>query len=66
MTSKTKEELLSIAEEWANDQLEIWIGEYGAWDHLLEDPDTEFSDDDLDWIQNNVKFNINVEEVNYE
>lgn len=61
MTSKTKEDLLAIAQEWADDLISVWISEYGAWDYTVECE--EMTDDDLDWIQNNVKFNINVEEV---
>lgn len=56
-----KERLLKIAKEWAHDQIDNWINEYEAWDDLIEDE--TLSEEELEWIQDNVKFNINVEEI---
>lgn len=60
MNIDRKQELLSIAEDWASNCIDNWLNESGAWDHLVED---ELTEEELYWIQDNVKFNVNVEEI---
>lgn len=62
-----KEYLLSVAQAWANESLGDWIGEIGAWDDkIVEDPtdedDGNITLESWEWIRNNVKFTITVEE----
>lgn len=61
ITDQRKEDLLEIANNWAHDQIDSWLCEYGAWDDRIEDE--TLSDDELLWIQQNVQFNINVGEI---
>ncbi len=61
ITDQRKEDLLEIANNWANEQISSWLCEYGSWDDRIEDE--TLSDDELEWIQDNVKFNISVEEI---
>lgn len=56
-----KDRLLLIAQDWAYNQIDNWIGEYGSWDYIVECE--ELAEEDLEWIQENTKFIINVEEI---
>lgn len=48
---RSKEELLEIAEEVADQILKDWYGDYHSWDGLIEDGDLSF--EEWDWIQKN-------------
>lgn len=52
----SKEYLNSIALEWAEMTLESWQGEYDSWDVIAEDND--LSDEDLEYLMNDVQFEI--------
>lgn len=60
MNTNRNQELLAIAKEWAIDQIDAWISDYHAWDYLVGE---ELTEEDYEWIQDNVKFNISVEEI---
>lgn len=59
-----KEYLLSVAQVWAEETLDAWFREFDAWDNLFgaEDSNGFITGESLEWIQENVKFTIKVEE----
>lgn len=57
-----KEFLKRIAEVWLQNTIESWFYEYGSWDAVVEDND--LTEEDVEWIQNNIKFNFEAEIVN--
>jgi len=44
---------IDIYSSWVYNLISDWKGEYGAWDDLLESG--EVTDEDLDWIRENLK-----------
>ena len=54
--------LLEVAAQWARDTVDDWICEYLAWDNLIEDG--TLTDEEYDWIRENVKFSISAENIN--
>ena len=58
---RSKKELLSIAHCWVDSQIDSWVQEYEAWDMVVEDEG--LTEDELEWIQENVKFTIKCEEM---
>lgn len=54
---RDKEELKAIALQWAQDTLEGWQYEYGAWDGLVENE--EITDEELEFCQG-VNFKISI------
>ena len=60
MNDQHKEDLKAVAAEWASTTVYNWVGAWEAWDNLIEDGD--LSEDDWEYIRDNFKFNIIVEE----
>lgn len=54
-----KEQLKSIAEQWLQNTIESWFYEYGSWDYIVKDQ--ELTDEELEWIQANIKFKFEAE-----
>ena len=57
-----EEQLKSIAEQWLQNTIENWFYEYDSWDYIVEDQ--ELTDEELEWIQNNIKFNFEAVGIN--
>lgn len=41
-----------VFESWIRDQIDAWIGEYDAWDMLIEDGD--ITEEDWEYIRSNL------------
>lgn len=54
-----KEFLKRIAEVWLQNTIESWFYEYGSWDVIVED--NNLTEEDVEWIRNNIKFNFEAE-----
>jgi hypothetical protein len=59
-----KQHLKEVALNWAYETISDWFYERGAWDHLYDSEDAEITLDELDWIQENIKFKIEIAEDN--
>lgn len=55
MNHQRREELLEIATGWAHEQVDNWIAEYEAWDHMIGD---DFTEEEWEYIYQNVSFEI--------
>lgn len=60
----TNEERVLFAKHWADELISSWLHEYGAWDGWLEDGDLD--EEDLKWIQKNVRFRVTTEATYYD
>lgn len=61
MSGIDKERILEVAEYWARGIIDSWIGEYGAWDDVVQE--YELTEEELEFIQNKINFIIMAEVV---
>ncbi len=61
MSDIDQERVLYAAECWVRGIIDSWIGEYGAWDDVIQE--CELTDEELEFIQNKVKFTITAEAI---
>lgn len=63
MTYKNKEYAKEMFTQWIRETVDAWLCEYGAWDDKLEDENDDFNHEDWEYIKNNLKFEVTIQEV---
>lgn len=45
----------AMFEVWVREQIDAWLHEYGAWDMWIEDPEDDFTEEDWEFIKDNLE-----------